>query len=173
MELENSTIRLLEGGINMSSAREWFESLPKPEFEQMVICPKCGELFVRQSPDAPCRFCGHDNVVPVTQPDEKEYRDGGSFDERDIREENLRSKYVDQTSPIFDRELYLKRQAKDEAEYREIRATFSNDTGTYVPRCPTCGSPDLIYYGSNGVGGDWARNQKPIQYSCKNCGYRW
>lgn len=43
----------------------------------------------------------------------------------------------------------------------------------YVPRCPTCGSPDLAYFGPNGIGGDWARAQKPIQYKCNNCGYRW
>lgn len=47
------------------------------------------------------------------------------------------------------------------------------ETVQYVPRCPTCGSPDLAYFGPNGIGGDWARAQKPIQYKCNNCGYRW
>ena len=156
----------------MSSAREWFESLPKPEFTQMVICPKCGEFFFRQSPDAPCRFCGYDGVIVATQQEDQEYHSISGVENDIAAEENLRRKYVDQTSPIFDRELYLKRQAKDEAEYREIRATFSNDTGTYVPRCPTCGSPHVFNRG-NGAGKDVYGLMVHKQYVCNNCGYEW
>ena len=152
----------------MSSAREWFESLPKVEFEEAVICPKCGEFFYRHSPDEPCRYCGNEQIIPLT-PQQDEFR---GADNKKQAEERIRQKYVDQTSPIFDRELYLKRQAKDEAEYREIRATFSNDTGTYVPRCPTCGSPNVFNRG-NGAGKSVYGLMVHKQYVCNNCGYEW
>lgn len=37
----------------------------------------------------------------------------------------------------------------------------------YIPRCPTCGSPDVVYgIMSRGWG-------PPVQYRCRNCGYEW
>lgn len=44
----------------------------------------------------------------------------------------------------------------------------------YIPRCPTCGSPDVHNRGSVSLSGEIGLGRVVYkQYVCKNCGYEW
>lgn len=46
------------------------------------------------------------------------------------------------------------------------------ETVQYVPRCPTCGSPNVFNRG-NGAGKTVYGLMVHKQYVCNNCGYEW
>ena len=70
----------------------------------------------------------------------------------------------------FDQEYH----AKLDAELAEAEARKQ-----YVPKCPTCGCPDIekISAGAKAVDvalfGLWGSNKRKLQFRCKNCGYEW
>lgn len=61
---------------------------------------------------------------------------------------------------------------------RKIIVQKSAPTNQYVPKCPTCGSPDVekISLSSKVVGGAlfglFSSNVRKTMH-CKNCGYKW
>lgn len=141
----------------------------------LYFCLRCGNVTpVKECRDDPeCSFC-HFTMVHLreTIPLQECLQNGTYWNI--IRK--IIQKNINKNSKVFDQTLFDKRAANDrflEASYVPPPVQQVAPQPVYIPRCPTCGSPDLYYYGPNGVGGDWARNQKPIQYSCKNCGYRW
>ncbi len=148
----------------------------------LYFCLRCGNVTpVQECRDDPeCSFC-HFTMVHLrdTIPLQESLLQGTYWST--IRK--VIKKNINRNAKVFDPELFDKREQNDRILEQKtttwiqtIQAQIQAQTPEpvqYIPRCPTCGSPDLYYYGPNGVGGDWARNQKPIQYSCKNCGYRW
>lgn len=63
------------------------------------------------------------------------------------------------------------KQIKDELAQEEARKQ-------YVPRCPTCHSPDVEKIGTGTKLVDvailgWASRKPGKQFKCKSCGYEW
>nr|DAX02634.1 MAG TPA: DNA-directed RNA polymerase II subunit [Bacteriophage sp.] len=67
-----------------------------------------------------------------------------------------------------------------EKENKQARAELAQEEARkqYIPRCPTCGCPDVERVGfgekivDTAVWGFLARKPK-CQFRCKNCGYEW
>lgn len=58
------------------------------------------------------------------------------------------------------------------------KKTEKKESNTYVPKCPTCGSPDIekISMGKKAVGGvlfGLLSSDVRKTMHCKNCGYKW
>lgn len=49
----------------------------------------------------------------------------------------------------------------------------------YVPKCPTCGCPDIEKISASAKATDvalfglWGSRKRKLQFRCKNCGYEW
>lgn len=83
---------------------------------------------------------------------------------------------VDTPRPIKDKSLLREAEKFD----KQARAELAQEEARkqYIPRCPTCGCPDVERVGfgekivDTAVWGFLARKPK-CQFRCKNCGYEW
>lgn len=85
----------------------------------------------------------------------------------------LEEKYPEDITPEEAPKPYYKslkpyETEEEDDEEEEIEAPKAK----YIPRCPTCGSPNVINRG-NGLGKNFYGQMIHKQYVCKNCGYEW
>lgn len=130
-------------------------------------CPFCDKYYSRW--DLLCAFCIRDNILLIewnemTKKQKEEWKNK-TKPRRSISEINPDTlKKLQKNSNAFD--------AKYRAELEE------KEHPKYVPRCPTCGCPDVERVGfgekivDTAVWGFLARKPK-CQFRCKNCGYEW
>lgn len=133
------------------------------------FCPWCGKYNQFNSFCPSCRKRAYDYHfwMDATEEQRKEVMEKTKDDmvsEKCFSEKDIRK------AEKFDQEYHAKLNAElAEAEARK----------QYVPKCPTCGCPDIekISAGAKAVDvalfGLWGSNKRKLQFRCKNCGYEW
>ena len=142
-------------------------------FGSIYFCPWCGKYNIASDY---CPFCCkqaylYDYWKEATEAERKEVMERtkdktvskSAFSERTIRK-----------AEEFDKEYhaeYDERLKKADAE-KEARKQ-------YVPKCPTCGCPDIEKISASAKAADvalfglWGSRKRKLQFRCKNCGYEW
>ena len=139
----------------------------------VCFCPWCGK-YHRWA--AACPFC---------------HRQGYGFDFWKNATEEQRKNQMEKTKDvIYPEKCFSQKEIKEaekfdqeyHAEYDERLKKADAETEArkqYVPKCPTCGCPDIekISAGAKAVDvalfGLWGSNKRKLQFRCKNCGYEW
>ena len=135
----------------------------------IFFCPWCGKYH---ESFGWCPFChrqtyGYDFWKNATE-DQRKAKMEETKD--NMASENFYSEKEIREAEKFDQEYH----AKLDAELAEAEARKQ-----YVPKCPTCGCPDIekISAGAKAVDvalfGLWGSNKRKLQFRCKNCGYEW
>ncbi len=144
-------------------------------------CKKCGMVTSKWSDED--KLCDHCRASMYPVP-EKYIQNNEILTDKEldsiaivIREELVKP------SPEFDQELFdhleefeAWQMNKTESDWQKIKATQQKQS--YVPKCPTCGSPNIekISLTSKAIGGAlfglFSSNVRKTMH-CKNCGYKW
>lgn len=132
--------------------------------KKISYCPRCDKYLEKGSWF--CPFCGA--MVPKLSIWES-------------WSEEKRNEYLKE-APHFNEPHPDKKEDVDKAKEfdAQYRAELAQEEARkqYVPRCPTCGCPDVERIGTGEkiadtvVWGFLARKPK-CQFKCKNCGYEW
>lgn len=139
----------------------------------VYFCPWCGKYNESHSycPSCRKRAYEYDFWKNATEEQRKEVMEKTKDDI--ISEKRYTEKDIKKAEE-FDRKYhaeYDERLKKADAE-KEARKQ-------YVPKCPTCGCPDIekISAGAKAVDvalfGLWGSKKRKLQFRCKNCGYEW
>ncbi|MDR1629240.1 MAG: hypothetical protein LBS36_03375 [Oscillospiraceae bacterium] len=145
-----------------------------------TICPKCGEISsIDGKYDPICDYgtaCGTPMIK--TQFTYAQYYHL-TQEQREKWNKHMREKYVI-NSPEFDEELYNTTMENDFERQMEFEADVQEDknTGDNIPKCPTCGSPNIQKITGVERGASvfaWGLFSKKINksFKCGNCGYSW
>lgn len=130
--------------------------------EMAWICPKCGSTSPHET-EAVCKDCGTPLVCTQVSADEvrsyMEVDKGAKFNQW---LEEMKEKYV----------IGYQKKAEEKSS-RE-------DLSQYVPKCPTCGCPDISRIPSHQSSLDInnsvmaiVTNRTGKTFVCNNCGYTW
>ena len=131
-------------------------------------CPFCDKFYSRW--DTLCAFCIRDLVL---------YENWTRMKEREQYDWKARTNPKRNISEI-DKEHLKRIQLKATEFDAQYRAELAQEEARkqYVPRCPTCGCPDVERIGTGEkiadtvVWGFLARKPR-CQFRCKACGYEW
>lgn len=131
-------------------------------------CPFCDKFYSRW--DTLCAFCIRDLVL---------YENWTRMKEREQYDWKAKTNPKRNISEI-DKEHLKKIQLKATEFNTQYRAELAQEEARkqYVPRCPTCGCPDVERIGTGEkiadtvVWGFLARKPR-CQFRCKACGYEW
>lgn len=149
-----------------------------------ILCPCCGKVLwtYDDSPQTPCYLCGYPEQLVLGTDQLCDYVDNNELDKFWSLCSELRDKYLDKTNPAFSQEWFEKREEDDqrsieedkerEQKRLEYERKQAQEEARYVPRCPTCGSPNVFNRG-NGAGKTVYGLMVHKQYVCNNCGYEW
>lgn len=142
----------------------------------IMVCPHCGRLT--WLPEVACVHCS----CLMTN-----YRRWIAADENGKKEILSKINQPKEYKPMYgpgNHPEYLVEADRVDAEIRKYLAEQGNKppekkpTPKYVPKCPTCGSPDIekisgtskaVSFALFGVFSSKVRHQ----FKCKNCGYEW
>lgn len=138
----------------------------------IMICPHCGRLA--WLPEVTCVHCSY----LMTN-----YRRWIAADDEGKREILSKINQPKEYKPMENQEWLdeadktdakIRRYLEKEKEQAEIEAAKPK----YVPKCPTCGSPDLEKIGTASKVLDvafwgFASGKVKKTFHCKNCGYEW
>lgn len=133
------------------------------------FCPWCGKYnqFNIFCPSCRKRAYDYHFWMDATEEQRKEVMEKTKDDmvsEKCFSEKDIRK------AEKFDQEYH----AKLDAELAEKEARKQ-----YVPKCPTCGCPDIEKISAGAKAADvalfglWGSNKRKLQFRCKNCGYEW
>lgn len=130
-------------------------------------CPFCDKYYSRW--DLLCAFCIRDNILLIEWNEmaskQKEEWKGKTKPRRNISEINPNTlKKLQKDATAFDAQYRTELEEKEHPKY--------------VPKCPTCGSPDLEKIGTASKVLDvafwgFASGKAKKTFHCKNCGYEW
>ena len=131
-------------------------------------CPFCDKFYSRW--DTLCAFCIRDLIL---------YENWTRMKEREQYDWKARTNPKRNISEI-DKEHLKRIQLKATEFDAQYRAELAQEEARkqYVPRCPTCGCPDVERIGTGEkiadtvVWGFLARKPR-CQFRCKACGYEW
>lgn len=132
----------------------------------IVVCPNCGRL--KYWPDISCMHC---SCVMVN------YQRWTNADEQGKKKMLSEYKQPSSYHPVEGHPDLLEEDDKIDAKVRQELAE-EQKRAKYVPRCPTCGCPDVERVGfgekvvDTAVWGFLARKPR-CQFKCRNCGYEW
>ena len=135
----------------------------------IFFCPWCGKYH---ESFGWCPFCrrqtyGYDFWKNATE-DQRKAKMEETKD--NMASENFYSGKEIREAEKFDQEYH----AKLDAELAEAEARKQ-----YVPKCPTCGCPDIEKISAGAKAADvalfglWGSKKRKLQFRCKNCGYEW
>lgn len=142
----------------------------------IVVCPHCGRLAW-----APCMACVHCACLTVN------YKKWTKADEVGKAEILSKMKQPETYHPMYgpgNHPEKLEKADRIDAQIRKYLAEGGNKppekkpTPQYVPKCPTCGSPDIEKISGTSKAVSFAlfgifSNKVKHQFKCKNCGYEW
>ncbi|MBC8558724.1 hypothetical protein [Fumia xinanensis] len=163
------------------------------------VCPRCGCVDDDDISEKVCPFCGYQPMIVVGPT-----RIGYALTEDSVKiGEELRRTYCPTSNPAYNAEWYDKYQKsvqeyleewnqsqKEAEEQKEIEQELKRqerieavekslkDT-RYIPKCPTCGSPDIRKAPEIGISTVYESGLVSIydcvrkQFECNNCGYKW
>lgn len=135
----------------------------------VCFCPWCGKYHRW---DGACPFC---------------HRQGYDFDFwKNATEEQRKTKMEETKDVIYPEKCFSEKEIREAEKFdQEYHAKLDAELAEaearkqYVPKCPTCGCPDIekISAGAKAVDvalfGLWGSNKRKLQFRCKNCGYEW
>ncbi|MBC8558723.1 hypothetical protein [Fumia xinanensis] len=164
-----------------------------------MVCPRCGWVD-SDLPKENCPFCGYSPVV-IVGPAKVFYCD--TMEDTLSMGEELRTTYCPTNSPAYDAEwaakyqkriqeylIELDQKEKEQQKQEEIQKELewqekmqkiekSVKDSRYIPKCPTCGSPDIRKAPEIGISTVYESGLVSIydcvrkQFECNNCGYQW
>lgn len=133
--------------------------------KKISYCPRCDKYVERFAWF--CLFCG--GMVPKVSVWEK-------WDDAKRQEFFKDSPHYDPPRPTNDKAELEKAEAFDKQIKEELAQEA--ELAKYVPKCPTCGSPDLEKIGTASKVLDvafwgFASGKVKKTFHCRNCGYEW
>lgn len=138
----------------------------------IMICPHCGRLA--WLPEVTCVHCSclmtnYRRLIAADDEGKKEILSKINQPKEYKPMEN--QEWLDEADKT---DAKIRRYLEKEKEQAEIEAAKPK----YVPKCPTCGSPDIEKIGTGAKLIDvaiwgWASRKPGKQFKCKNCGYEW
>lgn len=133
--------------------------------KKISYCPRCDKYVERFAWF--CPFCG--GMVPKVSVWEK-------WDDAKRQEFFKDSPHYDPPRPTNDKAELEKAEAFDKQIKEELAQEA--ELAKYVPKCPTCGSPDLEKIGTASKVLDvafwgFASGKVKKTFHCRNCGYEW
>lgn len=133
--------------------------------KKISYCPRCDKYVERFAWF--CPFCG--GMVPKVSVWEK-------WDDAKRQEFFKDSPHYDPPRPTNDKAELEKAEAFDKQIKEELAQEA--ELAKYVPKCPTCGSPDLEKIGTASKVLDvafwgFASGKVKKSFHCRNCGYEW
>lgn len=140
------------------------------------ICPHCGRLA--WWPELACVHCG----CLLT-----DYKKWVKADDAGKAEILSKIKQPKEYKPMYGPNYHperIERADRIDAQIRKYLAEQGSKppekkpTPKYVPKCPTCGSPDIEKISGTSKAVSFAlfgifSNKVKHQFKCKNCGYEW
>lgn len=140
------------------------------------ICPHCGRLAWW-----PTFVCVHCTCELVN------YRRWTKANDKEKKEILAQKMHPKEYKPMYgpgDHPEKLEEADRVDAQIRKYLAEQGNKpsekkpTPKYVPKCPTCGSPDIEKISGTSKAVSFAlfgifSNKVKHQFKCKNCGYEW
>ena len=130
-------------------------------------CPFCDKYYSRW--DLLCAFCIRDNILLI------EWNEMTKKQKEEWKNKTKPRRSISEINPDT-----LKNLQKDANAFNaKYRAELEEkEHPKYVPKCPTCGSPDIEKIGTGAKLIDvaiwgWASRKPGKQFKCKNCGYEW
>lgn len=128
------------------------------------VCPHCGSIKMGEPGDH-CSHCGA-SVIP-TEMTPQDYLFKFSEEEREKWNSEMLEKYAPHRN-------------KAAVNKREILEAEEELQKAYIPRCPTCGCPDISRIPSHQSSLDInnsvmaiVTNRTGKTFVCNNCGYTW
>ena len=129
-------------------------------------CPRCDKYSNIVSS---CPFCRKDAIA---------YEVWDAFTEKERQEWLEKTEKNRPLSPDFFTNKEIEKAEKFDQEFRAELAE-AEARKQYVPKCPTCGCPDIEKISAGAKAADvalfglWGSNKRKLQFRCKNCGYEW
>lgn len=146
----------------------------------LFFCLRCGNvspLKELRDDDPECPFCHFNMCYLYEDIPLQNYLQKGIYWStiRKLIQEN-----INKDAKVFNQELFDKREERDrilEENAAPLMQAFQNDIPQepqYVPRCPTCGSPNIRDLGPVRLRGMYPEQRIGLkQFVCNNCGYEW
>ena len=136
------------------------------------ICPHCGRLA--WWPTFACVHCSCELI---------NYEKWMKANDKEKKEILSKTKQPKEYKPMSNPEWLIKAD-KEDAQIRKYlieqgsKPSEKKQTPKYIPKCPTCGSPDIEKISSTSKAVSFAlfgifSNKVKHQFKCKNCGYEW
>ena len=144
-----------------------------------LLCPRCGKLTCEDLgfPRPHCPFCEYSDLIDIGEQNIKRYAENNDSIGFLKVSNSICERHLDKTNPVFDQELFDKRVKDDERllqnaierdrQRQEYERKKAEEEASYIPRCPTCGSPHVCRTD------EWESIYRKLQFECLKCGYKW